>query len=172
MKKLLLIPALLILIQCSPVDQYMGKSLYSVQSKQVDDIRGDYEVNEFYFYKDAGLTTSYYVSIYEVKNNPRINPYFVSLKYRGSDWIHINNMYIKTDGKVYELTDSDPEKIVISAGQVNEIMNIPIGEELLENMKNADNLELQYKGEHVALDAETKEKLQKFLKGNNNKSLR
>lgn len=163
MKKLFLFSALLILIQCSPVDKYMNRSMYSVESKQVDDIRGDYEVNEFLFYRDVGMLTGYFVSIYEVIDNPRVEPYFISLKYRGGDWRHIDKIYIKTDGDVHELTDSDPEKIVISAGQINEIINIPLEDDLVKEIKEAGNIELQYDGNHITLDNETKEKLQGFF---------
>jgi hypothetical protein len=72
---------------------------------------------------------------------------------------------VRVDERLYTLKDKNPQKEVISGGQINEVLNMPLSEKMVRDLKNCKNIELQYNGIHKTVNKEGVKAIRSFLSG-------
>lgn len=152
------------LISCSTTEQLAMKSLYSITSNQQEDIKGAMKMDSLLIFKKIGMNYNDVITLDKLTQNKTIN-YALTVHYIGPDWRYLEGILLKVDDTLFTLADPSPTRNVnrTSNVTVSERVTCVLNDTLIEAIKNASSINLQYHIDPVKIPQEGITAIKSFL---------
>lgn len=166
MKWMALSSLLLALAGClsfTSTENQVMSSLYSVQSKAYQDIKGDFTVDTFLLYKKMlPSNETFTVSRWSTTHGAY---HTAEAQFVGSDWRFMEEIHLQTDDGLFSYEDNDPRRTVLSGrGLVEEVVRVELDGGALTSLRSTSTLRIQFYAGPIEIPAEGIIALQQFLK--------
>ena len=140
------------------------KPLYSIENKKFEDIHGTIEENRLLIYKKIGMSYNDVLTLDRViQGNMTI--YKLTVQYLGQDWRYMDTIILNIDGKIVTLKDKNPSHDINTGSNVTvtEIVSCTLDQSLIDALKSASSIKIQYYSDPIAIPQEGVTAITAFL---------
>jgi hypothetical protein len=141
-------------------------ALYSIDTQTRQDISGTLTVDSLLIWKDVGMSGNKILT-FEKASIDSVNLYFLVVDYLGQKWIFIDSLMLRIDGgNIITLRDENPIRDVDRRGNnvyVHEVFKTVISDEIVGQLRNCNNLVLQFEQSLITIPAEGMNAIKTFL---------
>lgn len=162
---LLLVTILSGCISFTTTEKQVMSPLYQVESKDYQDIRGNFTVHSFLLYKKISLATNESFTIDRWNTSTGIF-YTASARYLGGSWRFMETIHIKIDDELFSFSDPSPRRDVLEgrAGMVEELVRVELPAGVLASLRESSSLGIQFYAGPVTIPSEGIVALRDFLR--------
>jgi len=160
--RLTLLIICILLAGCSTTSKLAWGTLYMVDSKEIESIRGTIVRENFLLAKDMSFANSGIVTIEKLSRNGE-SDYYITVRYQGPSWRFMEDIDLKIDGDIITLTDESPYRHVNSGGGVEETVRCYLSEAAIHKLINCGSMDIQYFSRPISIPFEGLMAMKGFL---------
>ena len=123
-------------------------SLYSINSRNVDDIRGQTTLTSMLLAKDGSMAGwAWLLTLNKFEQNNQ-TLFVMTVEYsanHSAGWAFIDEFLIRIDGQLFTLKDNNPNRTVVSGG-VSETVHFSLNDTIIDALKTSSSIVIQFYG--------------------------
>jgi len=123
-------------------------SLYSINTKNVDDIRGQTTLTSMLIAKNGSMAGWAWLLTFNKFEQNNQTLFVMTVEYNANHtagWAFIDEFLIRIDDKLFTIKDNNPNRTVVNGG-VSETAHFSLNDTIIDTLKNSSSIVIQFHG--------------------------